>query len=79
MKSQTVMITVPKALQHLIRRNNDLLRKYQQELLNEVAQANIEIMELLKLDSSEGWQLDMENMVYVKLEGITEQDASVAG
>jgi hypothetical protein len=59
-------IPVPTALKELILSNNQLLSNYQQELTNKVIKANLEIMELLHINPTDGWKLDIENMVYVK-------------
>lgn len=61
-------IPVPVALRELIMSNNLLLNQYQQELTKKVITANLEMMELLKLDPNDGWRLDTEQMVYVKQE-----------
>lgn len=61
-------IPVPVALRELILSNNLLLNQYQQELTKKVITANLEMMELLKLDPNDGWRLDTEQMVYVKQE-----------
>lgn len=59
-------VPVPIVLRHLIESNNQLLKIYQAELTNKVIQANEEVMQLLGLDSLDGWKLDMENLVYIK-------------
>ena len=61
-------IPVPIALKELILSNNRLLTNYQKELTNKVISANIEIMQLLGIHPEDGWQLDMEQMVYIKQE-----------
>lgn len=61
-----VTLTVPLALQNLIRSNNQLLKNYQNQLLEEVQDANYQMMQLLRLDPELGWKLDMERMVYVR-------------
>lgn len=61
-----VTLTVPVALQKLIFANNELLRQYQQKLVAEVEEANHQMMQLLRLDPSTGWELDMERMVYTR-------------
>ena len=59
-------VPIPLALKNLIDSNNTLLQKYQKELTEKVLVSNEEMMRLLNLDPSEGWRLDMENLVYVK-------------
>lgn len=61
-----VTIAIPLALQSLIRSNNELLRQYQEQLLNEVQDANVQMMQLLRIDPSAGWKLDVDRMVYVR-------------
>lgn len=61
-----VTLAVPVALQYLIRSNNQLLKNYQEQLIQEVQDANIQTMQLLRLDPDAGWKLDMERMVYVR-------------
>lgn len=68
---------VPVALQHLINANNKLLKEYQSLLLRQIDDANIQMMQILRLDPSNGWRLDLERMVYVRTEEETEQDNSV--
>lgn len=68
-----VTLTVPLALQNLIRSNNQLLKIYQEQLFNEVHDANLQLMQLLRLDPELGWKLDMERMVYVRLKTDEEQ------
>lgn len=63
-----VTLEVPVALQQLIRRNNELLKKYQQELFDEIKQANVQLMGILQLNPDAGWKLDIENMQYVREE-----------
>lgn len=68
-----VTLTVPLALQNLIRSNNRLLKSYQEQLLQEVQEANYQMMQLLRLDPDAGWKLDIEQMVYVRPKTETEQ------
>lgn len=72
-----VTMEVPVALQHLINANNKLLKEYQSLLLRQIDDANIQMMQILRLDPSNGWRLDLERMVYVRTEEETEQDNSV--
>lgn len=64
--SDQTSIPVPTALKELIISNNILLNQYQQELTKKVIAANVEMMQLLQLDPTDGWRLDSDNMVYVK-------------
>lgn len=63
-----VMVSLPIALRSLIQKNNELLRRYQASLVEEVQEANIQMMQILNLDPNDGWRLDMDNMVYVRPE-----------
>lgn len=61
-----IQIQVPIALKELILTNNMLLQQYQQELTSKVISANIEMMQLLGLNPTDGWKLDAESMTYIK-------------
>jgi hypothetical protein len=63
-----VTMEVPLALQQLIKTNNDLLRAQQAKLVREIEDANAQMMGILKLDPNVGWRLDMERMVYVRVD-----------
>lgn len=65
-ETQTVTMSVPLALQYLVKANNTLLQNYQAQLMEEVQQANLQMMTMLKLDPSEGWRLDIQRMVYIR-------------
>lgn len=67
-ETQQVTLPVPLALQNLIKANNTLLKSYQSQLMDEVQQANAQIMQILQIDPRNGWRLDMDNMVYVRIE-----------
>jgi hypothetical protein len=67
-----VRVPAPIALQNLIRANNTLLKQYQAKLLQEVSEANDEIMYLLNLNPQDGWKLDMESMCYLREKTETE-------
>lgn len=73
-----VTLEVPLALQQLIKANNKLLKVYQTQLMQEVEDANIQMMQILQLNPDAGWILDMEHMVYVRPQenSITETDTS---
>jgi hypothetical protein len=64
--TQEVTLEVPLALQQLIQTNNQLLRKFQQELLQQIQESNAQMMQILRLSPDAGWKLDMERMVYVR-------------
>jgi len=66
--SDEITMEVPLALQQLISANNERLKSYQNDLVQQVQEANIQMMQILKLDPSQGWRLDANRMVYVKLE-----------
>lgn len=63
-----VIMEVPFSLRQLILANNELLRNYQATLVRQVEIANEQMMQILRLDPSIGWRLDMERMVYVRTE-----------
>lgn len=63
----TQTVPVPLALRNLIESNNQLLKTYQADLTSRVIQANEEMMKILGLDPTEGWRLDIEGGVYVKV------------
>jgi hypothetical protein len=61
---------IPDTLRHLIEVTNTLLQNYQQELQSRVLSANTEMMQILNLNPSDGWRLDMQRMVYVKTDDL---------
>lgn len=61
-----VTLEVPLALQNLIKANNTLLKTYQSQLMQEVQEANMQMMRILQLNVDAGWKLDMERMVYTR-------------
>lgn len=63
-----VTMEVPLALQQLVTSNNKLLKDYQAVLWRQIEQANAEMMQILRLDPSAGWRLDIERMLYVRIE-----------
>lgn len=75
MNNNEVTLEVPLALQQLIQTNNQLLRKYQAELLQQIQESNAQLMQILRLTPEAGWKLDMERMVYVR--PTTEEDVLV--
>jgi hypothetical protein len=66
-EQQIVMLKVPKALELLIKGNNELLKQYKEQLYKEVREANEQMMQILKLDPTVGWRLDLDKMMYVRL------------
>lgn len=77
-----VTIEVPLALQNLIKANNTLLKSYQTQLMEEIQQANLQMMALLQIDPANGWRLDMDNMKYVRIEestSVTDPDGFEVG
>lgn len=66
MTTQQVTLDVPIALQNLIKANNTLLKTYQNELMQEIQEANLQMMQILQLSPDAGWKLDMERMVYTR-------------
>jgi len=66
MTQEEVTLEVPLALQQLIQTNNQLLRKFQGELLQQIQESNAQMMQILRLTPEAGWKLDMERMVYVR-------------
>lgn len=69
---EQITMEVPLALQQLIVANNERLQEYKNDLMQQVQEANIQMMQILKLDPAQGWRLDVNRMVYVKLEESTE-------
>lgn len=70
-EQKVVMLKVPMALQQLINSNNELLKKYKEELFEQVKEANQQMMQILKLDPVQGWKLDLDKMMYVRI--VTEE------
>jgi hypothetical protein len=66
MKNEQVTVNIPLALRQLILNSNELLTQYQNKLLAEIEDANVQMMHILNLDTREGWTLDMKNMVYTR-------------
>lgn len=61
-----ITLTVPLALQLLIKSNNQLLKNYQIQLMTDIQDANFQMMQFLRLDPNLGWALDMDRMVYTR-------------
>jgi hypothetical protein len=72
---ENITVNIPVALRQLITTSNELLKNYQTKLLGEIEEANVQMMEILKLDPRLGWRLDMERMVYVRPQ--TEEEVQV--
>ena len=77
MNTKQVTVEVPLALQNLIKANNTLLKTYQSQLMQEIQEANIQMMHMLQIDPANGWRLDMDNMAYVRVEEEPLEDASI--
>jgi len=58
---------VPLAIRQLIELHNTRMREYQQRSLQELQDANIELMLMMGLSPQDGWRLDMETMKYIKV------------
>ena len=58
---------VPLAIRQLIELHNTRIREYQQKSLQEIQDANIELMLMMGLSPQDGWRLDMETMKYIKV------------
>lgn len=77
-QSTEVSIEVPIALQQLILANNEILKSFQSKLLEQVQNANMQMMQILRLDPAAGWKLDVERMRYIRpLSEEEKNDASV--
>ena len=77
MNTKQVTVEVPLALQNLIKANNTLLKTYQSQLMQEIQEANMQMMHMLQIDPVNGWRLDMDNMAYVRVEEEPLEDASI--
>jgi hypothetical protein len=58
---------VPVAIRQLVELHNTRIREYQQKSLQEIQDANIELMLMMGLNPQDGWRLDMESMKYIKV------------
>lgn len=61
-----IAVEVPIALRQLIVANNEILKSFQSKLLEQVQDANMQMMQILRLDPAAGWRLDLERMQYVR-------------
>jgi len=60
-------VPVPLAIRQLVELHNIRIREYQQKSLQEIQDANIELMLMMGLNPQDGWRLDMESMKYIKV------------
>jgi hypothetical protein len=60
-------VPVPLAIRQLVELHNVRIREYQQKSLQEIQDANVELMTMMGLLPQQGWRLDMENMKYVRV------------
>jgi hypothetical protein len=60
-------VPVPLAIRQLVELHNTRIREYQQKSLQEIQDANIELMTMMGLLPQQGWRLDMENMKYIRV------------
>lgn len=66
-------IPLPTAMRELINSNNTLLQNMQQEMLQRVNAANVEMMQILGLNPKDGWRLDLDKMKYVRQDESTDE------
>ena len=66
-------IPLPTAMRELINSNNILLQNMQQEMLQRVNAANVEMMQILGLNPKDGWRLDLDKMKYVRQDESTDE------
>jgi len=60
-------VPVPLAIRQLVELHNARIREYQQKSMQELQDANIELMTMMGLLPQQGWRLDMESMKYVRV------------
>jgi hypothetical protein len=60
-------VPVPLAIRQLVELHNTRIREYQQKSMQELQDANIELMTMMGLLPQQGWRLDMESMKYVRV------------
>lgn len=58
---------VPIAIRQLVELHNTRIREYQQKSLQEIQDANIELMLMMGLSPQDGWRLDIDTMKYIKV------------
>ena len=66
-QKQITEAPVPIAIRQLVDLHNTRIREYQQRSLQELQDANIELMLMMGLSPQDGWRLDMETMKYIKV------------
>jgi hypothetical protein len=66
-KKEITEVPVPLAIRQLVELQNTRIREYQQKSLQELQDANIELMLMMGLSPQDGWRLDMETMKYIKV------------
>ena len=66
-QTQITEAPVPIAIRQLIELHNMRLQEYQQKSLQELQDANVELMLMMGLLPQDGWRLDMETMKYIKI------------
>ena len=66
-QKQITEVPVPIAIRQLVDLHNTRIREYQQRSLQELQDANIELMLMMGLSPQDGWRLDMETMKYIKV------------
>ena len=67
MSEEIKEVPVPLAIRQLVELHNARIREYQQKSLQEIQDANIELMTMMGLLPQQGWRLDMENMKYIRV------------
>jgi hypothetical protein len=65
-KMEEVTLEIPLVLKELIKTSNDLLKQYQEKLLDNIHISNMQLMKLLGISEEDGWKLDIPNMMYVR-------------
>lgn len=71
--SKEVTIKIPIAMVELIISSNELLKKYQEQIMKKLELANQEMMGILNLSPAAGWRLDVGRMVYTR--PVTEEES----
>jgi hypothetical protein len=66
-QTQITEAPVPIAIRQLIELHNMKMQEYQQKSLQELQDANVELMLMMGLLPQDGWRLDMETMKYIKI------------
>ena len=66
-QTQITEAPVPIAIRQLIELHNMRIQEYQQKSLQELQDANVELMLMMGLLPQDGWRLDMETMKYIKI------------